>query len=117
MLSCPLLTLLLLVSTCYKRVPQCTSISLVLVSVITPLTALVVYLCVAGIAGWCKLGHWVCWWLASLRQFWLHKPTCSLCKQGLRIQVALPKTPAQLEKDGGKFFPASAGYKGKFIYQ
>ena len=33
------------------------------------------------------------------------------------MQVALPKTPAQLEKDGGEFFPKSAGYVGKFIYQ
>eukprot|EP00891_Asterochloris_glomerata_P003001 jgi/Astpho2/3001/Aster-03310 len=33
------------------------------------------------------------------------------------IGVALPKTPAQLEKDGGEFFPKSAGYVGKFIYQ
>ncbi|KAL3155266.1 hypothetical protein ABBQ32_013196 [Trebouxia sp. C0010 RCD-2024] len=48
---------------------------------------------------------------------WTEDQLQALVTRDSIVGVALPKTPAQLKKEGGTFFPKSEGYKGRFIYQ
>ena len=48
---------------------------------------------------------------------WTEDQLQALVTRDSIVGVALAKTPAQLKKEGGTFFPKKEGYKGRFIYQ
>lgn len=48
---------------------------------------------------------------------WTEDQLQALVTRDSIVGVGLPKTPEQLKKEGGTFFPKSEGYKGRFIYQ